>query len=311
MATANDLSRLPAPLLDRLEVIDFPSYTLQEKKIIARKYLLPSQLKESGLSDQPPALDDGALDLLISGYTRESGVRGLSREIGRICRTLALESLTIAEAGGLSADIDETELARLLGPRKFHREAAGGRSEVGVVTGLVWTSFGGEIMFVEALMMRGAANLILTGSLGEVLRESAQTALSYIRSNALVLGLDDDFYVKNDIHIHLPAGAVSKDGPSAGVTIAIALVSLLSKRPVHRDIAITGEMTLTGHLLAVGGIREKVLAAIRTGCSTVVLPSQNKEDVAALPPEVAEQVELVLVDHLTEALPLFLCDKSV
>jgi ATP-dependent Lon protease len=310
MATANDISRLPAPLLDRLEVIDFPSYTLQEKKIIARKYLLPSQLKESGLAEQPPALDDGALDLLISGYTRESGVRSLNREIGRICRALALESLTTAKVDGLSADIDEAELARLLGPRKFHREAAGGRSEVGVVTGLVWTSFGGEIMFVEALIMRGAANLILTGSLGEVLRESAQTALSYIRSNASVLGLDDDFYLKNDIHIHLPAGAVSKDGPSAGVTIAIALVSLLSKRPVHRDIAITGEMTLTGHLLAVGGIREKVLAAIRTGCSTVVLPTQNREDVAALPSEVADQIELVLVDHLTEALPLFLCDDA-
>jgi len=197
------------------------------------------------------------------------------------------------------------ELVRLLGPAKFQREVLRSTRQVGVVTGLVWTNFGGEIMSVEALMMRGDGTLILTGSLGDVLRESAQTALSYIRSNARALGFADDFYAHHDIHIHLPAGAVSKDGPSAGVTIAIALVSLLSKRPVRQGVAITGEMTLTGHLLAVGGIREKVLAAIRTGCVMVLLPKQNKQDVAALPPEVAEQVELVLVDHFDEALPFF------
>lgn len=308
MATANDLGTLSTPLLDRLEVIEFPSYTLQEKKSIARKYLLPRQLQESGLSDQPPRLSNDALDLLIRGYTREPGVRGLSREIGKICRKLALQSLV--GDGGFASEINSASLVGLLGPCKFHREMTRGKSQVGVVTGLVWTSFGGESMFVEALIMRGNANLILTGSLGEVLRESAQTALSYIRSNAGDLGLDDDFYAQHDIHIHLPAGAVSKDGPSAGVTIAIALVSLLSKRPVRLDVAITGEMTLTGHILAVGGIREKVLAAIRTGCSTVILPRQNKEDVAALPPDVSGQIDLVLVDHFAEALP-FLCPDSL
>ena len=199
--------------------------------------------------------------------------------------------------------VDEDAITSLLGPRKYRQEAAEGEDKVGVVTSLVWTRFGGEIMFIEALAMRGSTNLILTGSLGEVLRESAQTALSYIRSNAEDLGIAADFYDHSDIHIHLPAGAVSKDGPSAGVAIAIALISLLTDRPIHRNVSVTGEMTLTGQVLPVGGIREKLLAGVRTGCVKVVLPSQNQEDVDSLNEDVTGHLELVYVDTLDQAIP--------
>ncbi|MBU1233999.1 MAG: endopeptidase La [Proteobacteria bacterium] len=302
IATANDITKLPGPLLDRLEVIEFSSYSSQEKQVIARKYLLPKQLSINGLSDINPQITDSALDKLIVEYTRESGVRGLNRTIGTICRKLALQVLQNDSKESLPV-IDKDAIAPLLGPRKYRQEAAEGEDKVGVVTSLVWTQFGGEIMFIEALAMRGSTHLILTGSLGEVLRESAQTALSYIRSNAEQLGIAPDFYDHSDIHIHLPAGAVSKDGPSAGVAIAIALISLLTGRPVHRNVSITGEMTLTGQVLPVGGIREKLLAGVRTGCVKIVLPAKNKEDVASLHDDVTDHLELVYVDMLDEAIP--------
>ncbi len=302
IATANDIGKLPGPLLDRLEVIEFSSYSFQEKLLIAKKYLLPKQLTAHGLSDINPEITDDALGQLITNYTRESGVRGLSREIATICRKLALQVLQ-NDANESLPVIDKNAITPMLGPRKYRQEAAEGENKVGVVTSLVWTQFGGEIMFIEALIMRGSTNLILTGSLGEVLRESAQTALSYIRSNAEPLGIAPDFYDHSDIHIHLPAGAVSKDGPSAGVAIGIALVSLLTERPVHRNIAITGEMTLTGQILPVGGIREKLLAAVRTGCVKAVLPAKNQEDVASLADDVTDHLELVYVDTLDEVIP--------
>jgi len=302
IATANDIGKLPGPLLDRLEVIEFSSYSFQEKQVIARKYLLPKQLAAHGLSDINPRITDDALGKLITDYTRESGVRGLSREIGTVCRKLALQVLQNDKGTSLPV-IDKDAITPMLGPRKYRQEAAEGEDKVGVVTGLVWTRFGGEIMFIEAIAMRGSTNLILTGSLGEVLRESAQTALSYIRSNAEPLGIASDFYDNTDIHIHLPAGAVSKDGPSAGVSIGIALVSLLTERPVHRNVAITGEMTLTGQVLPVGGIREKLLAAVRTGCIKAVLPAKNQEDVASLATDVTNNLELVYVNTLDEAIP--------
>jgi ATP-dependent Lon protease len=199
--------------------------------------------------------------------------------------------------------VDAPTVTALLGPRKYRQEAAEGEDKTGVVTSLVWTQFGGQIMFIEALSMRGHTNLILTGSLGEVLRESAQTALSYIRSNAELLGIAPDFYDHSDIHIHLPAGAVSKDGPSAGLAIALALVSLLTNRPAHRAVAITGEITLTGQVLPVGGIRDKLLAAVRTGCVKVVLPALNQEDVASLGDDVIGRLELVYVKTLDQAIP--------
>ena len=301
IATANDISKLPGPLLDRLEVIDFSSYSFKEKKVIARKYLLPKQLNGHGLKEKNPQFTEEALGKLITDYTRESGVRGLNRVIGKICRKLALIALKNDPDEPLP-DIDEQDITPMLGPRKYRQEAAEGEDKEGVVTSLVWTRFGGEIMFIEALAMRGSTNLILTGSLGEVLRESAQTALSYIRSNTEQFGIEDDFYDHSDIHIHLPAGAVSKDGPSAGVAIAVALVSLLTHRPAHRNVSITGEMTLTGQVLPVGGVREKILAGVRTGCVKVVLPAKNREDVASLNSDVTGQLELVYVDTLEEAI---------
>lgn len=302
IATANDITKLPGPLLDRLEVIEFSSYSSLEKQVIAKKYLLPKQVTANGLTEINPLISDDALGKLIVEYTRESGVRGLNREIGTICRKLALQVLRNDTKESLPI-IDKDEITSLLGPRKYRQEAAEGENKVGVVTSLVWTQFGGQIMFIEALTMRGNTNLILTGSLGEVLRESAQTALSYIRSNAKQLGIAPDFYDHSDIHIHLPAGAVAKDGPSAGVAIAIALVSLLTGRPVHRTVSITGEMTLTGQILPVGGIREKFLAGVRTGCLKVVLPAKNQENVASLSDDVTGHLELVYVATLDEAIP--------
>ena len=302
IATANDIGKLPGPLLDRLEVIDFSSYSFQEKQVIARKYLLPKQLNAHGLAEINPCITDGALGKLIIEYTRESGVRGLNREIGTVCRKLALQVLQNGTDEPLPG-VDEEAITSLLGPRKYRQEAAEGEDKIGVVTSLVWTQFGGEIMFIEALTMRGNTNLILTGSLGEVLRESAQTALSYIRSNAENLGIASDFYDHSDIHIHLPAGGVSKDGPSAGVAIAIALISILTGRPVYRNVSITGEITLTGQVLPVGGIREKLLAGVRVGCVKIVLPAKNQEDVASLSDDVMGHLDLVYVDTLDEAIP--------
>lgn len=238
---------------------------------------------------------------MIIEYTREPGVRGLNRQIGTICRKLALRVLK-QESEESHIELGEEDITLLLGPRKYRQEAAEGVDKEGVVTSLVWTRFGGEIMFIEALAMRGNTNLILTGSLGEVLRESAQTALSYIRSNTEKFGIAADFYDHSDIHIHLPAGGVSKDGPSAGAAIAIALVSLLTKRAAHRNVSITGEMTLTGQILPVGGIREKLLAGVRTGCIKVIIPAKNREDVSSLNEDVTGDLELVYVDTLDEAI---------
>lgn len=302
IATANDTGKLPGPLLDRLEIIDFASYSSQEKQVIARKYLLPKQLGANGLSDIDPEVTDEALRKVIVEYTRESGLRGLSRELGTICRKLALKVLQNEDGAPLPV-IDKKAITALLGPRKYRQEAAEGGDKVGVITSLVWTQFGGSIMFIEALSMPGNTNLILTGSLGEVLRESAQTALSYIRSNAERLGIAPDFYDKTDIHIHLPAGAVSKDGPSAGLAIAIALISLLTNRPIHRNVSITGEMTLTGQVLPVGGVREKLLAGVRTGCTKAVLPAKNEEDVSVLKQDVTGNLELIYVEDLDQAIP--------
>ncbi len=301
IATANDISKLPGPLFDRLEVIEFSSYTFKEKLVISRKYLLPKQLNAHGLKEIDPHFTDGALTKLILEYTREPGVRGLNRYIGKICRKLALKILK-NDTEGFLPELGEEDITPLLGPRKYRQEAAEGNNKEGVVTSLVWTRFGGEIMFIEALIMRGSTNLILTGSLGEVLRESAQTALSYIRSNAELLTIPVDFYDHSDIHIHLPAGAVSKDGPSAGVAIAMALISLLTKRAVLRNVAVTGEMTLTGQVLPVGGIREKILAGARTGCKKVVLPEKNREDVATFSDDVTGGLELVYVDTIDGAI---------
>ncbi|EFL52146.1 response regulator receiver protein [Solidesulfovibrio fructosivorans JJ]] len=304
IATANDVSRLPGPLLDRLENLAFPGYTDREKLGIAKDFLLPRHLRENGLSPDSITFTDQALGRIVDDYTRESGLRGLSREVGAACRRLA--RLTFEDKGTAPTAIDAPDIPKLLGPRRFTREAAEAGDRVGVVTGLVVGEHGGEIVFVETARMPGSGQLLLTGSLGDVLRESAQAALSNIRSRAVELGVDPDFFEKTDIHVHFPAAAITKDGPSAGVTIFCALLSLLTGRPARCDAAATGEMTLAGRLLPVAGIREKCLAAKRAGITTVVLPQANAPVVETLPADVLEGLDIVLAADATAAAEVLL-----
>ncbi len=299
IATANVVERLPGPLLDRLEVIPFSGYTEKEKKKISNSYLIPRQLREHGLTDRSVTFTDGGISKLIQDYTLEAGLRNLDREIATVCRKLARLSLRNGDPGEAGpVEVDGAMVEQLLGPRKYAHEIADGKNRVGVSTGLVWTEFGGEIIFVEATIMKGNQQLLLTGSLGDVLRESAQTALSHLRSRADQFGIDPEFFKNHDIHIHIPSGATPKDGPSAGVTIAVALISLLTGRPARRDTAITGELTLSGQILPVGGIREKILAAQRAGVKTVIFPKRNEVDVNSLDPEVKEGMRVVLAEEI-------------
>jgi ATP-dependent Lon protease len=296
ITTANVVENLPAPLLDRLEVIYFPGYTEHEKIQIARNFLIPRQLREHALGHLGIEFTEPAVAKIIRGYTREAGLRNLEREIAMICRKLA--RICVQSKGTCALSVDEDLVEKFLGPRKFTHEVAEAGNQVGVTTGLVWTEFGGEIIFVEATRMKGHKQLLLTGSLGTVLQESAQTALSYLRSHAEKFGLDPDFFTDSDIHIHLPSGAIPKEGPSAGVTIALALLSLLTGRPARRDVALTGELTLSGRILPVSGIREKVLAAQRAGVTAVVFPKANQVDITDLEDEVKEGLEIILADQL-------------
>jgi ATP-dependent Lon protease len=309
IATANDIGRLPGPLLDRMEVIAFPAYTEREKRHIARRYIVPGQLAENGLDPAAVRFSDEALIRIIEDYTREAGLRNLEREIAGVCRKLARMTL---EAGNRMAPVtvDADTVTGLLGPRRFSREAAESGSRIGVTTGLVWTEFGGELIFVETARMKGTGRLMLTGSLGDILRESAQTALSYIRGNAATLGVDPDFFGASDIHIHFPAGAVSKDGPSAGVTVALALISLLTDRPARSDVAMSGELSLSGRILPVSGLREKCLAARRAGVRTVILPARNRAEIETLAPDVTEHLEITLAGEIAELIPLVLMPVS-
>jgi ATP-dependent Lon protease len=309
ITTANEPERLPQPLLDRLEMIEFSGYSVEEKKAIARQYLIPDQLAENGLRDRKPRISEMALEKIITDYTREAGIRGLNRELGKVCRKLARQTLETGARGG-QLTIEPSELPQLLGPVRFRREAAEGIDTVGVVTSLVWTNYGGELMFIETRRMPGNMNLILTGSLGEVLRESAQTALSYIRSNAEQLQIDSSFFSKYDLHIHLPAGAVAKDGPSAGAAICLALISLLTGRPVRRTVAITGELSLTGQILPVGGIREKLLAATRGGVTTVLIPNKNTDELDQLSADTLGSLTIIPINTLDEAIDQVLCPAS-
>lgn len=295
IATANAVEKLPEPLLDRMEVIHFPSYTAREKRMIAKHYLIPRQMREHALTSRKIEFTEGALNKLIEDYTLEAGLRNLERQIATVCRKLA-RIYVRDEKDDPELKVDEPLLESLLGPRKFTHEIASAGRQVGVTTGLVWTEFGGEIISVEAGIMKGSQQLILTGSLGSVLRESAQTALSYIRSHAEDFSIDSDFFSGSDIHIHIPSGAVTKDGPSAGVTIAIALISLLTRKPARRDVALTGELTLSGRILPVSGIRDKLLAAQRAGVKVVVLPKANAVDAMSLEPDVTDSLEVVFAE---------------
>ncbi len=299
VATANLVDRLPGPLLDRLEVLPFQSYTEREKREITRRFFLPRQFAACGLPPEGLKVTDQALETIIRDYTREAGLRNLEREIARLARRLARLTLS-GQAGAVPAHLTPETVAALLGPPRVSREGLQDKSRVGVTTGLVWSEAGGEIVLVETTRMPGTGRLILTGSLGEVLRESAQTALSYVRSHAAALGLPENFFAAADIHVHIPAGAVPKDGPSAGATIALALVSLLTGRPARADTAMSGEMSLSGRILPVSGIREKVLAAARAGLTQVVLPRRNERDVAELTPDALEGLHIVLADEVAD-----------
>jgi ATP-dependent Lon protease len=280
IATANMIEAVPPPLRDRMEIIEIPSYVEDEKVHIAKRFLIPKQTREHGLPGGHLTIEDPALGTIISGYTREAGVRNLERQIAAVARGVARE---VAEGSTAPVVIGKDALSRFLGPRKFFADAAERISRPGIAVGLAWTPTGGDILFVEATKMEGKGNLILTGQLGDVMKESAQAALSFIASNAQSLGVPSDFRSRLDLHIHVPAGAVSKDGPSAGVTMLTALTSVLTGRLVRNDLAMTGEITLRGAVLPIGGVKEKALAAHRAGITTVLLPERNRVDLEGIP----------------------------
>ncbi|MBI3076437.1 MAG: endopeptidase La [Deltaproteobacteria bacterium] len=303
IATANILEPVLPALKDRMEVLELPGYTEEEKLMIARQFLIPKQVREHGLTAEQLSFDDEAVRLVIRSYTREAGVRNLEREIAAICRGVAKE---VAEGKADPVLVMADMVRRFLGPIKFFSELAERTAEPGVAVGLAWTQTGGDIMFIEATKMRGEKTLSLTGQLGDVMKESAQAALSYVRSKAKDLGVPEDFFKQHDIHIHVPEGAIPKDGPSAGITMFTALTSLLRGRPVRPDVAMTGEITLRGMVLPVGGIKEKVLAAKRAGITTIILPKLNEKDLEEVPENAKQGLEFRFVKRMDEALALAL-----
>ena len=306
LTTANDKSEIPAPLLDRMEVIELFSYTHEEKFNIAKKHLIPKQLKENGIKASQLHFTDNAVHTVIDGYTREAGVRTLERTFAKVMRKAAVK-ITEGYTGKIT--VKPADLEGYLGPKKFKPESQSHKDEVGVVNGLAWTSVGGEMLKVEAVKMPGTGKLELTGSLGDVMKESARTAYSYIRSISEALPLDMDFYKNTDIHIHFPEGAVPKDGPSAGIAITTAVVSALTGIPVRADIAMTGEVTLTGNVLPIGGLKEKTMAAYRNGIKTVLIPEENVSDLKEIDDAVKENVDFIPVSKADEVLSLALSKK--
>ena len=299
ITTANVTDTIQPAFLDRMEVIRLAGYTEEEKLEIARRYLIPKQLEENGLSSDQIEFTTPALHLLIDGYTREAGLRNLEREIGSLCRKVAVE---VARGKHGKRRITPSVVERLLGPRKFLPESQLKEDRVGVVTGLAYTIYGGDVLFVEALALPGKGKLTLTGSLGDVMKESAEAALSFARSRATQFGIDPEWFDTHSIHVHVPAGAIPKDGPSAGVTLLTAMVSAASNRPVRHDLAMTGEITLRGDVLPVGGIKEKVLAALRAGVRDILLPAENERDLVELPPRARRQARVKFVRHADEVL---------
>ena len=307
LTTANTIHSIPKPLLDRMEVLEITSYTEEEKWQIACRHLLPKQIEAHGLKQEQVQMSEGAIRKIISEYTREAGVRQLEREIAAICRKVAREVVAQSDT---TSKITVQNLASYLGAQRFRYNLAEQQDQVGVATALVWTQVGGDTLPVEVTVMPGKGDLILTGKLGEVMRESAQAASSYVRSRADNLGFDGDFHATRDVHIHMPEGAIPKDGPSAGITMATALASALSGRLVRSDVAMTGEVTLRGRVLPIGGLKEKALAAHRAGIRTIVLPADNKRDLDDLPSNVRRQLNLVLVEHMDEVLQAALAGEE-
>ena len=301
IATANMSEPIPPALKDRMEIIELPSYVEEEKINIARKFLIPKQLKEHGLTDKEISITDEALRLVVKSYTREAGVRNLEREIASICRGVAT---VVARDGKKKTKVTEEKVHEYLGPIKYFSETAERINNTGIAVGLAWTPVGGDILFIEATQMSGNGKLTLTGQLGDVMKESASAALSYIRSNSDEFGLNGEFHEKQDIHVHIPAGAIPKDGPSAGVTLFVSLLSLLSKKKVRSDLAMTGEITLRGSILPVGGIKEKVLAAHRAGIRNVILPNKNKKDLTEIPNQIKDEMTFHFISKMSELVDL-------
>ena len=307
IATANLTDTIPPPLLDRMEVIELPGYTEYEKLEIGKRYLLPRQLEENGISKSALRMSEGAIREIIRSYTREAGVRNLERELGSVCRRVAR---LVVEGEKDQISVTQENVSEFLGPARFRWELAAQKDEVGVATGLAATAAGGDVLFVEATVVPGKGRLTLTGKLGDVMQESAQAALTYARSRADALGIAPAFFDRNDLHIHVPAGAVPKDGPSAGVTMATALVSAMTRRPVRKDVAMTGEITLRGKVLPVGAVRDKILAAHRAGSKRIILPRDNENDLLDVREEVRRDLEFVLVDSVDEVLAAALHEKA-
>ncbi len=307
ITTANSLYNIPQPLLDRMETIFIAGYTEEEKLKIAEKYLLPKQIKENGLTEENITLSEATLRKVIREYTREAGVRNLERQLATICRKTARAT---AKNRDNKSKITLQNLDKYLGIPRYRFGLAEKEDEIGVATGLAWTESGGDTLAIEVTLMKGKGKLTLTGKLGDVMQESAQAALSYIRSKAGELGINEDFYEENDIHIHVPEGAIPKDGPSAGITMAAAMVSALSNTPIRRDVAMTGEITLRGKVLPIGGVKEKVLSAHRAGIKKIILPKENKRDHTEIPQNVRRRLEIVFVEHIDEVLKEALVRKK-
>lgn len=307
ITTGNIAHTIPPALLDRMEIIEFPGYTEEEKFHIAKQFLIPKLLPQHGLSKKTFNITDRAVRSIISGYTREAGVRELERELAKVCRKIAKD---IASNGRKKMHkVDVSDLHKYLGPIKYQRVLAEKKDEIGVASGLAWTTAGGEILFIEASKMPGKGDLTLTGHLGKVMKESAQAAFTYARSKAKKLGINPELYKNTDLHIHVPAGAIPKDGPSAGIAIATAIVSTLSGRPVRRKVGMTGEVTLRGRVLEIGGVKEKVLAAHRAGIKTIILPFDNKKNLEEIPKNIKKDLEFIFVKHMDEVLKYALHKK--
>jgi ATP-dependent Lon protease len=308
ITTANLTDPIPSALRDRMEVINLPGYTQEEKLRIARKYLLARQLEENGIDDRALDMSDQAILHIIGQYTREAGLRNLERELSSICRKVARR---IAEGENGTTKVTAANLHKFLGPPKYPAEAEREENEVGVSTGLAWTQAGGETLCVETSVVKGRGSLVLTGHLGDVMKESAQAALTYARSKARELGIKENLFAEREIHIHVPAGAIPKDGPSAGVTMAISIISALTNIPVKKDVAMTGEITLRGRILPVGGIKEKTLAAMRGKISTLIIPHQNKKDLEEIPPYARKKMNFALAKHMDDILAIALDEKQL
>jgi ATP-dependent Lon protease len=307
ITTANQLDPIQPAFLDRMEVVELKGYTEEEKLQIAKRHLIPKQLEENGLTKEKIKFSNMALQRIITQYTREAGLRNLEREIGRICRKVAKQ---VAEGRQGLTRITARNLATFLGSPKIHPEEILKEDQIGIATGVAWTPTGGDVLFVEATIMMGKGNLILTGKLGEVMQESAQAALSYARSRARQFHIKEDTFARNDVHVHVPEGAIAKDGPSAGITMAVAMISALTNTPVRRNVAMTGEITLRGNVLPVGGIKEKILAARRAKLDTMVLPRLNSKDLEEFPDYVTRDMRFRLVDHVDDVLNLALVDRQ-